>query len=213
MPRLSAILQLLAGGAIMAPLLAFGHACEYLVAKLEVRPGAVRLEITADYGSNPMLPDEDAARIAIQRILEVRGNGQGQSAPLGDLAPLVFERRQQWDPATPASFSPPPDGRQHELLHAVWNWQPAGSEIVLGVPKGCPNDVLLWTTADHLPGKQVQWMLLIEGESTPPIALSNGSGMALWRSWPLPLFGLIIGLCSIYFVGIKRKVWATCRLW
>lgn len=185
MRRVSAILCLLAGGAVMAPLLAFGHACEFLVAKLEIKEGIVQLEITADYGGNPMLADEDAARDAIKRILQV------SERPLEDFAPLVFERRQQWDPATPASFSPPPDGQAHELLTAVWRWKPTAREIVFGVPDGSPNDVLLWTTADHLPGRQVQWMLLIEGEKTPAIPVPGAA--ATRKFWPIAaLFVMLI---------------------
>ncbi|MDZ4289865.1 MAG: hypothetical protein U0984_18010, partial [Prosthecobacter sp.] len=167
MPRVAAIVYLLAGGAVMAPLFASGHACEFLVAKMQISEGVVQLEITADYGGNPMIPDEDTARAAVQKILQVHQGGQPKS--LEDLAPLAFERRQQWDPATPASFSPAPDGQAHELLTAVWRWQPKTHEVAFGVPDGSPNDVLLWTTAEHLPGKQVQWMLLIEGEKTPMI--------------------------------------------
>jgi hypothetical protein len=202
MPRISAILHLLVGGAIMAPLLAFGHACEFLVAKMEVRQGMVQLEITADYGGNPMLPDETAAREAVQRILQV--HTAGQSHPLQDLAPLTFERRQQWDPATPASFAPPPDGQSHELITARWRWQPTVNEVTFSVPKGSPNDVLLWTTAAHLPGKQVQWMLLIEGDSSPVIAIPQPPSTSRSQWWwsPLTLFALA---AVLLFVRSRRS--------
>jgi len=185
----------------MAPLLAFGHACEFLVAKLEVKDGVVQLEITADYGANPMLADEAAANEAVQRILQLRV--KDQTEPLQELAPLIFEHRKQWDPATPASFSPPPDGQEHQLLTGIWRWQPEAKEIALSVPKGCPNDVLLWTTAEHLPGKQVQWMLLIEGESTPVIHMPQ-SGVSR-KPWWLPI-GVLVALSLIGWLWlIKRR--------
>ena len=172
----------------MAPLLAFGHACEFLTAKLDVREGTVHLEVTADYGGNPMIEDEASAREAVRTVLQVVANNR-QSA-LEELAPLRFERRRQWDAATPASFSPPPDGQEHQLLTAVWQWRTGAADVAFAVPKGSPNDVLLWTTAKHLPGKQVQWMLLITGESSPSIAIPNVAPGKRWW-WLLVSFALI----------------------
>ena len=177
----------------MAPLFAFGHACEFLVAKVEITRDLVILEITADYGGNPMIADEEAARVALKNILQIHAGGQTHA--LETLAPLNFEHRQQWDPATPANFSPPPDGQTHQLLTAVWRWKPKAREIAFGVPDGSPNDVLLWTTAGQLPGKDVQWMLLIEGESTPAIQLPRHSGMT-W-TWITGAVAMVLMLTAV----------------
>lgn len=167
MMRRKSILSILAGGAVLAPLFVFGHACEFLVAKLEVKPDRVTLEITADYGGNPMIPDEATAQEAVRNILQVHLGGQVRR--LEDLEPLKFEKRSQWDPEAPASFAPAPDGQGHLLLTGIWTWRPHTGRIALAVPDNNPHDVLLWTQDDKLPGKDAKWMLLIEGEKTPEI--------------------------------------------
>ena len=168
----------------MAPLLLFGHACELLVARLDTdQAGVVRLQITADYGDNPMLVDEAAAEKAVKSVLQVKTAKGMQS--LQQLAPLHVQKGFEWDPLTPAAFAPPADGQVHQLLTASWEWQPDVPEISFGVPDGSIHDVLLWTTAPHLPGKQVQWMLLIEGEQSPSIALpADRSGHRWWIIGP-----------------------------
>lgn len=155
---------------LFSPLFVFGHACEFLVAKLEVKPDRVILEITADYGGNPLIPDEATARDAVKNIFEVYLGGQVRR--LEDLEPLRFEFRTQWDPETPASFAPPPNGQDHQLLTGIWNWPPHTDFITLAVPKKNLHDALLWTKDEKLPGKDARWMLLIEGDKTPEIRVT-----------------------------------------
>jgi hypothetical protein len=175
---------LLFGGAVMAPLFAAGHGMEFLVAKLEVRPALVRLEITADYAGHPMLTDEEAAREAIRTVLRV------DERPLEALAPLKFERRRQWDPQTPAAFAPA-EGQAHELLTGVWQWQTEGGELKFEVPKGSANDVLLWTLR---PDGEAKWMMLIAGDQSPPVvipAATSPNKLWLWIG-PLALVSCLL---------------------
>ncbi|SKA80568.1 hypothetical protein SAMN02745166_00655 [Prosthecobacter debontii] len=145
------------------------HACEFLLAKLEVQPERVTLEITADYGGNPLIPDEAAAREAVLNSFHVYLGGQTQR--LEELEPLRFETRMEWDPTAPTAMAPPPEGQTHQLLTGIWKWRPHTDHIVLGVPEKNPLDVLLWTQNEKLPGKEAKWMLLIEGEKTPEIVI------------------------------------------
>ncbi|MBB5035927.1 hypothetical protein [Prosthecobacter dejongeii] len=191
MSHRSLILFILAGGAVMAPLFAFGHACEFLVARLEVKNGTLQLEITADYGGNPLLADEAAAREALRKILQVRSKGQGRT--LEELSPLKMERRTDWDPQAPTAFAPAPDGQPHQLLTALWQWRADVADLTLAVPEGSLHDVLLWTRDEHLPGKQAKWMMLIEGESTPQISISRP---ASWK-W----------LSCIAFIAVGLGLW------
>lgn len=188
MSRRPLILFILSGGAVMAPLFAFGHACEFLVARLEVKGDALQLEITADYGGNPLITDEAAASEAVRKILQVRSKGQGRT--LEELAPLKIERRTDWDPQAPTTFSPAPDGQPHQLLTALWQWRADADELTLAVPEGSLHDVLLWTRDEHLPGKQAKWMMLIEGESTPQISIQRP---ASWKWW-LPMTFMLVGI-------------------
>lgn len=188
MSRRSLILFILAGGAVMAPLFASGHACEFLVARLEVKGDALHLEITADYGGNPLIADEAAAREALRKILQVRSKGQGRA--LEELAPLIIEHRTDWDPHAPTAFAPTPDGQPHQLLTALWQWSADVDDLTLAVPEGSLHDVLLWTRDEHLPGKQAKWMMLIEGESTPPISIPKS---ASWK-WMSGMAFILVGL-------------------
>jgi hypothetical protein len=133
------ILSILAGGAVMAPLFAFGHACEFLVARLEVNGDCLRLEITADYGGNPLIEDEAEARRAVRSILRV-SSGEKVRA-LEDLAPLRMELRSDWDPEAPTAFAPAPDGQPHQLLTAMWSWQADADEVTLCC---CGHGMISW---------------------------------------------------------------------
>lgn len=178
---------------LFSPLFVFGHACEFLVVRLETKPDRVVLEITADYGGNPLIPDETTAREAVKNILQVHLGGQVRR--LEDLEPLKFEKRSQWDPDAPAAFSPAPDGQEHQLLTGIWSWPPHTDFISLGVPRKNLHDVLLWTRDEKLPGKDARWMLLIEGDKTPEIRLKPETPKAephwlvqvlqwgLWSAW------------------------------
>jgi hypothetical protein len=188
---------ILVGGASLAPLIAFSHACEFLVARLDMKAGSIHLEITADYGGNPLIEDEAAAREAVKRILQVHAGGQVWA--LEDLAPLNIQHRTQWDPQTPASFAPPQNGQDHQLLSAVWEWQPKVDELTLAVPKGHLHDVLLWTQDEHLPGKQAKWMLLIEGESTPVIHIPHTGP----KGWIISLVA-VVGL-GLFLAGKRPR--------
>jgi hypothetical protein len=152
---------LLCGGAVMAPLFALGHGVEFLVAKLEMQPELVRLEITADYAGDPTLGDEAAAREAIRGVLRV------DERPLEELAPLRFERRTEWDPGAPMAFAPTA-GQAHQLLTGVWQWRTRNGEVRFDVPRGSRSDVLLWTVK---PGAEARWMMLIAGDRSPPVAI------------------------------------------
>ncbi len=180
------------------------------MARLEMKAGTVELEITADYGGNPLLQDEDEARRAVKSVLQVRSGGQ--VASLQDLAPVSVENRSQWDPDAPTSFSPPPEGEAHQLVTAIWRWRPGTQEIVLGVPEGSLHDVLLWTRDDNLPGRQAKWMMLIEGESTPNLRVEHAAAAMATLTLTLtagPGLGWVwITLCFVLMTGLG--VW-LCR--
>jgi hypothetical protein len=160
---------------------------EFLVAKLEVGRGVVQLEITADYGANPMIENEAAALEAIRTILRVGGR------PLEDLAPLEYEQRKAWDAGMPAAQ----EGNNHELLTGVWRWQADVPEVTFSVPDGSPNDVLLWTAAENLPGKEAKWMVLIEGENSPVVRVPQPPS----RIWPW------LAVSTLVVAGLAAAVW------
>lgn len=189
MPARRLRIRFLAGGAVLLPLLAQGHGCEFLFARLDVEPGGrLTLQMTADYGGNPMLPDEEAAKSALMDALRVRAAGEGRR--LDELARLHFEKRGQWDPETPASFAPPEDGTPHRLLTATWSWHADVDALAFEVPRQNVHDVLLWTTHLRASEGDPKWMLLIGGESSPEIALVAAQDGGGWQR-----AGMIIAAC------------------
>lgn len=193
------IFQSLAGGVILAPLLVFGHACEFLSARLTVLDTSrqVELRITADYGGNPMLPDESAAHAALQETLRVEHDGK--TSKLSELAPLEIRKATQWDESMPASIAPPPDGQSHQLLIATWRWEPDSPEITFSVPKASVHDILLWR---RLPQEETKSMLLIAGDRSIPLPMpSAGSRTILFM-----MGGGVLSLCAgLIFFGRRSR--------
>lgn len=171
----------------MAPLLASGHGVEFLLARLELLPGKVRVEVTADCEGNLVLPDREAACEAMGRLFEVRREGEGAKVRWDALAPLRFEERKQLDATAPLPPDPTWAGREHDLITGIWEWAPpAGERFQLAVPKGEPMDTLMWrvekSAAAEVP---VKWKMLISGDETEwmgPLGLTSGVG---WGGWVL----------------------------
>jgi hypothetical protein len=152
----------------MAPLLASGHGVEFLLARLELQPGKVRVEVTADCEGNFMLPDRAAAFEAMGRLFEVGREGEGTRVRWDALAPLRFEERTKLDETAPLPPDPTWAGREHALVTGVWEWVPAaGERFQLAVPKGEPVDTLMWRVeARAAEGVPVKWKMLISGDET-----------------------------------------------
>jgi len=187
----------------MAPLLASGHGVEFLLARLEVLPGKVRVEVTADCEGNFLLPDRAAACEAMGRLFEVGREGEGARVRWDVLAPLRFEERTKLDQTAPLPPDPTWAGREHDLVTGVWEWVPAaGERFQLAVPKGEPVDTLMWRVeAGAAAEVPVKWKMLISGDETEwmgPVVVTAGIG---WGGW---LLGgvLVMGLMW----GVKRGV-------
>lgn len=200
MPRIRHLLIFAAGGAFLAPLFASGHGCEFLLARVDVNHGRVRLEITADVAGNPLFKDESDAAEAVRTSLRVR-TPAGLRA-LAELGPVTLEKRAEWDAGAPALFSPATSGQPHQLTTAVWEWRPETDEVVFAVPKGNLHDVLLWTHDDSAAGSSAKWSLLIEGESSPVISVpGDGSGKVwLWTA------GSLLVLAMPVFLGWRLRI-------
>lgn len=158
------------GGALLAPLSAFGHGGEFLLAHLTVLPDReVRLEITADYGENPMISSAGEAQALIPEILRLQSDGKAQA--LSELAPCKFEKRNTLDPTAPIPVLPDEVGKVHELLTGTWQWKATGDSLRFEVPRGNPHNVLLWVTDGQNITEKPRWNMLIAGDVSPVIAL------------------------------------------
>jgi hypothetical protein len=110
-PRRSFFMLLLLASLLIHPRSSSAHALEYLVAKLSLLPaGRVRLEITADYALNPLIPDADAAVKALEDPLHVLTGTQQLS--LDQLTKPSFELHENWSRCAPARCHPQPPHRR-----------------------------------------------------------------------------------------------------
>lgn len=158
------------GGATLAPLSAFGHGGEFLLAHLSVLPNReVRLEITADYGENPMISSAEEAESLIPEILQLHTDGKPRT--LNTLSPGKFEKHDKLDPTAPIPVLPGEADKVHELLTGSWQWKPAEDGLRFEVPKGNPHNVLLWVTTDQNGSEKPRWNMLIAGDLSPVIPL------------------------------------------
>ncbi|OYW29659.1 MAG: hypothetical protein B7Z47_04510 [Chthoniobacter sp. 12-60-6] len=189
------ILILAAGGAVLAPLCALGHGSEFLSAKLTLLPDAeVLLEVTADYGSNPMIADEAAAREALADPLRLRQ--QDVLVPLGAAS---ISRQQKWDEHAPSVYqTSDTDDEAHSLITSTWRWRSAEPEIVFEMPKGKLHDVLLWTHDAAHPEAEPKWMLLLAGDRSRPISIQQ---TPWWRGWMAAAGAGGLILLGAYFVS------------
>jgi len=192
--RLCALLLLL-------PALAWGHGAEFLGAKLQVLPAReLLLEITADYGDNPMIADRAEAEAAIMNLLEVRWSGQSKA--LSALAPLTLEERTRPDPSSPLPTDE--SGTPHQLLTAVWRWTapPDATELRFHVPASVSYNTVFWLEEAGVERERKKWSMLFGGDSTPPIQLaplSSGSSLS-----PALAFAVILCLSAALVVILRR---------
>ncbi len=183
---------------LTTPLCALGHGAEFLSAKLTLLPDAeVLLEITADYGGNPLIADEAVAREAL--IDPVRLRRHETLVPLAELSAVSITQHDNWAEFAPAAYLPADtEAQPHTLITAAWRWRSSEPEIVFEMPRGKLHDVLLWTRDQTNPDAPPKWMLLLAGDKSKAIAVH---WTPWWRRWQAVMAssGLILALG--YFVS------------
>ena len=187
---------------LLNPTLGLGHGAEFLLAKLAFDQDArVTLEMTADYGDNPMIGSEDEARTALAGLLQVEVGGAWK--PLGELAALRMEQRSQLDLTSPMPYAADENKTPHQLLVATWQWLPTSESLRFQVPKGCKYDVLFWKASE--PGKQETqpWKLLIAEDTTPVIEVPQRGSNAVWIA--VELSGLLVIVLVVR--ALRRMDW------
>jgi hypothetical protein len=192
------IFILAAGGAILAPLCVFGHGAEFLSAKLTLLPEAeVLLEVTADYGGNPLIADEAVAKEALIDPVRLRRNES--LVPLAELSAASITQHDNWAEFAPASFLPSDtEAQPHTLITAAWRWRSSEPEIVFEMPKGKMHDVLLWTRDQTNPDAPPKWMLLLAGDRSKAISVH---WPPWWQRWQMVMASSVFVLVFGYFVS------------
>lgn len=197
------------GGAMLAPLFAFGHGVEFLLAKLEIGSERVRLELTADCEGNFMLPDREAAMAAMNRLFVVvhrlEKGGDETARPWTQLAPLRFEDRTHLDPTVPLPPDPSWDERGHQLVTGIWEWVPPPEHLFrFQVPFGEPIDTLLWRNTVGEEGKSATWRILISGDATDWFALAEEGKRRKFDWWKVA-FVAVAAICFFWAAAKRRR--------
>lgn len=181
--------------------LAHGHGMQYLLAKLSLQPGGIRMEITADYSGNPLIVDESAAREAITTMLNLH-LGKEISC-LVEENQIQFRKTSTVDPTCPVKIPPPPEGSSHDFLTGIFDRVISTDSLRLSVPKGNPNDVVLWLETDGSHSAMTQKYYLIAGDETPVFTLPKRPPLS-W-SW----LGAIILISIAILIRKRHKIRAT----
>lgn len=179
----------------LVPASTHGHGMQYLLAKLSLQPGSIRLEITADYSGNPLITDESAAREAIATMLQLHLGSE--ISRLAEVNRIRFHKTSTVDPTCPIEIPAPPAGSSHEFLTGSFDRAIPTESLQLSVPKGNPNDVVLWLATAGEPSTQPQKFYLIAGEETPVFTLPKRPPI------PWPWLGAIL-LTSVAILLWKR---------
>lgn len=171
------LLVILAAAVLACPLAASAHGSEFMLAKVGItRSGECVLEVTADYGGNPMIGSEDEARASLNGLLQIKSNGRVQE--LSELAVPIVEKHDHLDPTTPA-FQPDME-QEHKLVVGRWRWQPQTADFTFQIPKGNPNAVLMWTANEKVPLEKPRWVIMIAGDESPVIHVPQNLGGWIW---------------------------------
>jgi hypothetical protein len=169
-----------------------------LSAKLTLLPEAeVLLEITADYGGNPLIADEAVAKEALMDPVRLL---RGESlVPLAELSAASITQHDNWAEFAPALYLPSDAETQaHTLITAAWRWRSSEPEIVFEMPKGKLRDVLLWTRDQTNPDAPPKWMLLLAGDRSKAISIH---WPPWWQRWQMVMASSVVVLALGYFVS------------
>ena len=193
MRRVASVL-ITAGAAIALPLSVCGHGSEFLLAKVQLmKDTSLLVEITADYGENPMLSTEDEARAALKDALSVRAGNSVR--PLNDVALVQFEKRAQQDPTAPLPRDP---------LAASWRWKPAEDSVCFEVPQATAQTLIMWVMDQNQPAPVTKWRMLIAGDVTPPFSLPRAA-------WVMDksTMAILVCLALLGAVSVLRSWWLS----
>lgn len=180
---------------------ALGHTTDFILVKVIPGSDRVDVELTADYGGNPMFPSRAEAQAVLEKVLEVEAGGA--DLKMKELAPFRFEERAQFDPTAPIPLDAPGEESRRQLLTAVWSWKSPARELSFKMPEDAGQSVILWTPPDA-PGRESKWAFVLPGESSPRVKIPHRS----WLAWGVSLG---VGSVGIAVAFGTRPSWRVRR--
>lgn len=190
-------LWLCIGGVLVTPLFASGHGAQFVLGKVTpLKDGRVRVELTADYGENPMIESAEEAREALSGLMRWGNARENDKVIFEDLPEVRFEERTQLDPTIPLPPAEAPSGEEHQLLTGIWEWKPEGDQVRFQMSKGTPLDVLLWTAPSGPSQASLRWVIMIAGDVSPVIQLEPERPNGFAVGWAVVSGVTLLGLVS-----------------
>lgn len=195
--------------AALLPTSGWAHATDFILVKVSPHAGRVDVELTADYGGNPMFTDKAEAQAVLTHVLRVRSGDGGSTSELTALAPLRFEDRREFDPTAPIPLDPTTGAEAHQLLTALWSWNCSAQKIAFEMPSDSNQSVILWTPPSSRsegipagggvrgssPGEKPRWVFLLPGEVSPEVMVPPRSATA----W-------LVSCASAGLIGISATI-------
>ena len=173
------------------------HSSEFIGAKLQTGPGRLlTVEVTADFGENPMITSFEEARSAILKNLEVEAHSG--FVPMPQLAPMDLAEQTQPDRTSPLPTDP--SDKPHKLLRGTWSWEPPPDiqTVRFRVPSDVVHSTIFWLHDESIPKTQRKWSMLLGGDTTPAISLPKGTS-----SWNGAVFAVIF-IALATFLWVRR---------
>ncbi len=175
--------------AALLPTSAWAHATDFILVKVSPHAGRVDVELTVDYGGNPMFTDKAEAQAVLTHVVRVRTGAGGSTSELATLAPLRFEDRREFDPTAPIPLDSTTGAEAHQLLTAVWSWNCGAQKIAFEMPADSNQSVILWTpplsqsgsggdVRGGSPEDKPRWVFLLPGEVSPEMVVPPRSATA-----------------------------------
>ncbi len=171
---------------------AHGHGVNFLLVKVKPSHGQARVEITADWAENPLIPSAEAAQKIMAGLLRLTDGQRGVT--VGQATGFTFTETTEVDPTSPVQPPREAAAGPHHFLTGVTVEPLKGAAFTLSIPKGNPHDVMLWTVPEA--GLVSQKFYLIAGDTTERIAVppagehwwpwllaSGGAGLAVVGRW------------------------------
>jgi len=204
MRRLRFTIRRIAAGAALLPLLALGHGTEFLDARFELRDGALRLRIVADYAGNPMIADEAEARKVVADALRIEVGTSKTPHRLDELAPLQIVERGTRDAQSPMPRTEADDPKQpHQLLSAYWRWSAPEGEVRFFVPETSQQSVLFWLREPNV--SPPRWSLMVPGDRTPVMVVKHPWHSQIWP-WGAISIGVLFMAVLVTWPGRTRRL-------
>lgn len=189
----------------IAAFAAYAHSEDVLLARV-VRSGnaEISVEVTVDPSKNPFLRNATNLAEALGESLEVH-LPSGKHWLLRDIGKATVSLSDRFEHLAPVPVSHEITESPPELVTAKWTWRPSESPLQFEVPHSNENSVLLWSVAPDSEAPQPGWRLLLSGDRSHPIHLSDPPQPLQWNWKARTAMAIAAGGLALNLLLLIRK--------